>query len=81
MILSQDKTRVHLVRHGVTITLVRATIPSPLAASTPEVGKCGGTLTVDDTQTPRRFNGAVQSGGHRGWNRYRARNGSSARVG
>ena len=79
MIPSQDKTRAHLVRHGVTVTLVRAAIPSPLAASTPEVGK-RGTLTVDDTQTPRRFNGAVQSGGHPGWNRYRARNGSSARV-
>ena len=80
MILSQDKTRAHLVRHGVRVPLVRATMPSPLAASTPEVGKRGGTPAVDDSRTPRRFNGAVQSGGHPGWNRFRARNGSGARV-
>lgn len=78
MIPSQDKTRAYLVRHGVTITRVRATTPAPLAASAPEVGKRGGTLTVGDTQTPRRLDGAAQSGGRLDWNRFRAVNGSSA---
>lgn len=66
------------MRHGVTITLVRATTPSPLAASAPEVGKRGGTLMVGDTRTPRRLDGAVQSGGRLDWNSFHAVNGSSA---
>ena len=78
MILSQDKTLAYLVRHGVTITLVRATAPSPPAASAPEVGKRGGTLMVGDTRTPRRLDGAAQSGGRLDWNSLRAVNGYSA---
>ncbi len=78
MIPSQDKTRAYLVRHGMTITLVRATTPSPLATSAPEFGKRGGALTVGDTQTPRRLDGAAQSGAHLDWNRSRAVNGYSA---
>lgn len=66
------------MRHGVTITLVRATTPAPLAASAPGVDKHGGTLTVRDTRTPRRLEGAVQSGARLDWNRFRAGNGSSA---
>lgn len=67
------------MRHGMTITRVRATTtPSPLAASAPEVGKRGGTLMVGDTRTPRRLDGAVQSGGRLDWNSARAADGSSA---
>lgn len=66
------------MRHGVTITRVRATRPAPLAASAPEVGERGGTLTMRDTRTPPHLEGATQSGGHRDWNSLRAVSGYSA---
>lgn len=74
----QDKTRAWLVRHGVTITRVRATIPSPLAASAPEVGKRGGTLIVGDTRTPPHLDRAMQSDGRLAWHSLPAVNGYSA---
>lgn len=66
------------MRHGVTITRIRATTPASPTASAPEVGKRGGTLTMRDTRTPRRLDGAAQSGGHRDWNSLRAVDGYSA---